>query len=117
MNADLDEDGYPTEATLARIREWPWKDCRGLLEFVKSIWWPDTEWGWTETPETDGVRYAISTGGWSGNEDVIGTMEGNQMFWMLSWHSSRRGGHYEFCVFPMAEDAEAKVQRPPRDQT
>ena len=38
----------------------------------------------------------ISTGGWSGNEDLIGAMQNNAMLWIMTWVSSRRGGHYTF---------------------
>ena len=38
----------------------------------------------------------VSTGGWSGHEDVISALRDNLMFWMLSWVSSTRGGHYVF---------------------
>lgn len=42
------------------------------------------------------IRYTFSTGGWSGNEDLIRAMEQNWMIWSLTWVQSRRGGHYIF---------------------
>jgi hypothetical protein len=42
----------------------------------------------------------ISTGGWSGNEDIIQELLSNQMVKMLTYTSWRRGGHYEFEINP-----------------
>lgn len=81
---------YPTEDDLKKITEWP-TDYASLFDFIRSIW-NYAEWGFT----VDGDTYSLSTGGWSGNEEIIGAMRDNQMFWMQAWESSRRGGHYEF---------------------
>lgn len=89
-----DGDGYPTEDELQTVREWPMDS--GLVkwfDFIEQIWWM-ADWGWRRRGKT----YRISTGGWSGNEDVIEAMQGNTMGWMLCWESSRRGGHYVFRV-------------------
>lgn len=88
-------DEYPTIAELRRVRAWPLEDgFDALLEYVRGLWWmPD--WGWRQTQR----RYYISTGGWSGNEDLITALEENRsLFWVICWVSSRRGGHYEFEV-------------------
>ena len=88
----LDDDGYPTKDTLNLIRDWQSTDGIGLLNFIKDIWY---------------FRYyisnkenmcSLSTGGWSGNEDIIGAMTDNNVWWTLHWVSSKRGGHYEFEV-------------------
>lgn len=84
---------YPTEEELEKIRNWDVNDnnVSEFMAFVKSIWWmPD--WGWRE----ENGRYSISTGGWSGNEDIIGAMMSNRIFWLMFWEQSRRGGHYIF---------------------
>lgn len=83
---------YPTEDTLTRIREWPHTDFRGLLEFVRG------EWTYPERFEGDGARYEVSTGGWSGNEDLIGAMQRNVLFWAMCWEASRRGGWFAFEI-------------------
>lgn len=107
----MDADGYPDEVELAKIREWDWRDLDGLMAYVKELWWmPD--WGWTEevAPQEDdrpAKRYYISTGGWSGNEDLIDAMQENHVVWSLCWWSSRRGGHHEFRLPRMAA-AEAR---------
>lgn len=95
-NIDLtDEHAYPTEAALDMIRHWPNEDLPDLFDFIKSIWWMPS-WGWHEVEEEEVTSYHLSTGGWSGNEDIIGAMRNHHIFWMLYWYSSRVGGHFVF---------------------
>lgn len=85
---------YDETSEIKKIREWPWQDgWADLLAFVRTFWHiPD--WGFKQ----DGKDYAISTGGWSGNEELMGALRANIMFWMVCWKSSRRGGHFEFEI-------------------
>lgn len=83
---------YPTEQELQKIKEWEPSDFHGLMQFVKSLWAFDA-WGWSQ----NGDIYNISTGGWSGNEDVIEAMNSNVVWWMMYWQQSTRGGHYIFA--------------------
>ncbi len=99
-----DADGYPTDEELGRIRAWPWTDdMTEWFAFIRTCWWMP-EWGWSEHEAADPVlkrsarRYDISTGGWSGNEDIIAAMVDNWMLWTTTWCESRRGGHYVFLV-------------------
>ncbi len=97
-----DEHGYPTEEALGLIKEWDSNDQPGMMAFVKQCWWMP-EWGWDEDDGKNFLNkdiriFNISTGGWSGNEDLIGAMQENMIFWMMSWYSSRVGGHYVFKV-------------------
>ena len=107
---------YPTEDELQKIRTWDWHDPHGLMAYVKERWhfadwgWTEEAWGWSDCPADEPAaasrasrKYRISTGGWSGNEDIIRAMQENAFFWTLCWWSSRRGGHYEFRV-ATAED-------------
>ena len=87
MDAD-----YPDTEELKLIVNWTHTDFWGLLAFVRERWQFADCGYWKE----DSRRFHISTGGWSGNEDLIGAMAENRMFWLMCWHSSRRGGHYEF---------------------
>ena len=87
---EMDEDGYPTEETLAAIRAWAPSDF-GLLRAICEIWYYPN----FIVEEQDG-SWAISTGGWSGNEDLIAAMQENEMWWTLHWQEIRRGGHYKF---------------------
>lgn len=88
----MDADGYPEESELKQIAEWSWQDIGGLLAFVQPRWsYPDRWW-------REGDVLHLSTGGWSGNEDLVRAMQQNAGFWHMCWVSSRRGGHYEFDV-------------------
>lgn len=89
---------YPTDEEIARVKSWEFKR-RGafgeFMEYVRSIgnyWtWPDP-FGWNQ----EGRVYHISTGGWSGNEEILGAMQENWIFWAVCWQEHRRGGHYKF---------------------
>jgi hypothetical protein len=84
----------PTKEELKKIEKWSAKDCSGLMDFIHGIWeYADCGY-WVQKDKI----YNISTGGWSGNEDIMGALERNWMFWILCWQESRRGGHYIFHV-------------------
>lgn len=105
------DDGYPTDKELTQIREWPLTDLLGWFAFIKCCWWaPD--WGWRQYDGRDGDRweriYQISTGGWSGNEDIIDAMERSDCW--STWYQTRRGGHYEFRVRLAADDVLTSCQ-------
>ena len=87
---NLDEGGYPTEETLEEIREWPYEEADALFEAIGSIWKYPEYW------QRDGRTFQVSTGGWSGHEDMIRALLENDMVWISTWQSSRRGGHYVF---------------------
>ena len=62
------------------------------MEYIKPLWnYADCGY-WNFENDI----YSISTGGWSGNEDIIANMQENIVWWMMHWQSSRRGGHYTF---------------------
>ena len=88
----FDGNGYPTKETLQAIREWQ-PPFGPLMAYVR-LAWQYAEWGWSQ----DGDTYTVSTGGWSGNEDPIGALRENLVFWALCWQEHRRGGHYVFIV-------------------
>ena len=82
---------YPSEDDLKRIEAWDVRDCAGLWDFLCSIWcWGD--WGCS----IQGGMWRLATGGWSGNEDIIGALQENKMFWLLCWQRSERGGLHWF---------------------
>ena len=89
-------DGYPNEALLDRIRTWPmaagWDN---LLQLVRDSWdYPDA---FSIKHTQRGVCWAeCATGGWSGNEELIGALRQNLMFWACCWESSSRGGGHTF---------------------
>ncbi len=83
---------YPTEEQLEIIKEWDLikKPVKGLLEYVEPLW---------EYPDRFVYKrhsLYLSTGGWSGNESIIGALKQNLLFWSVYWAKSERGGHYWF---------------------
>lgn len=96
-------DEYPDDDELDKIQYWPHGTHRELMAFVRGIWWRPN-WGWKEKDVVDEdtgdqkKRYEISTGGWSGNESIIGALQKNWLFWATCWLQSSRGGHYVFEV-------------------
>jgi len=99
----FDRDGYPTEETLKAIREWPPEDMRGLAEFVCGAW------QYEDYAKLCGRSLELHTGGWSGNESLIGALQDNVMFWALCWLKSERGGHFWFELPEVAGGAEKGV--------
>lgn len=101
MSEYLDEDGYPTEDALNYIKEFPVTgSAKELLDFVRSLW------NWDHMVHVEARTYpykegkvenimCFSTGGWSGNEDLIRALDDNFIGQML-WVKSERGGHHEY---------------------
>ena len=91
-------ENYPHKQSLKLIRDWPHDQFDELMGFVESLW-RYAEWGFSRDVKLGQVNeYHLSTGGWSGNEEVISALQSNAMFWAMCWQSSRRGGHYVFKV-------------------
>jgi hypothetical protein len=95
----IDQDGYPTEETLKKLAAFDPRtdDAIAFTEYLCLNWVNGFPPEWNREQGT----LKLSTGGWSGCESVItalrqGNEDGIAWFWMLFWHSSRRGGHYEF---------------------
>lgn len=107
----LEEDGYPTESAKTIIEIWPYdRDAKDWFSFIKNLW-TTASWGWKESVEdheykedSKVLRYNISTGGWSGNEELIRAMQRNNLFWGTTWVQSRRGGHYIFEILLKEHD-------------
>lgn len=108
----MDEDGYPEKTELEYIKNFKCdkNNVFTLLDFVHDIWWCP-EWGFVEGKRVDDFfttdmlnhrkkrKYKtlqLSTGGWSGNEDIIRALMDNKYFFLFYWVSSTRGGHYCF---------------------
>ena len=88
---------YPTDEEVAQVKQWEFTTPESFVEFmafVKSIgnYWPTDSFGWQQ----DGRKFSVSTGGWSGNEEILGAMQENWTFWAVCWKKHERGGHYEF---------------------
>lgn len=91
---------YPTEEEVEKVRAWTFEgpeSFEAFMVYVKSIgnYWPAADpFGWKQ----DGRTYHVSTGGWSGNEEILGAMQDNFIFWSVCWHQHNRGGHYVFTL-------------------
>lgn len=107
LRPTFDANGYPTEETCQTIEQWfegrnPLdREVRNaFLAYVMETW-NHNSGKVTVIPFREGIncgeRLEFATGGWSGNEDVIGAME-KTMFWAMYWESSHRGGLYVFIV-------------------
>jgi hypothetical protein len=100
----MNDDNYPTDETLQRIRDWPATDCAGALDFVAECWSDygsesrslTAHEGYVIHMEPDADYLRLATGGWSGNEDLIAAMMDNALLWTLTWRLSARGGLYIF---------------------
>lgn len=88
-------DVYPDDEELDAIKAWPHSDPVGLMAEVRRLWhWPAYA---TEAQAGDNkIRHEFRTGGWSGNEDLIGALRENRVFWSLHWLLSERGGRFVF---------------------
>lgn len=84
-----ENDDYPSEEILDKVRHWKWHDFEGLAQFLCENWhWND------EYAHFDGVTLTLHTGGWSGNEDLISSIA--PAVKGLYLYSFQRGGHYIF---------------------
>lgn len=94
-----DKDGYPTEEEIKTIQEWDLLKYKvqDLLEYVRDCWW-DAEGGFDLDYEPELIILTLHTSGWSGNEEIIGALQSNILFWSLYWEQSNRGGHFIFKI-------------------
>jgi hypothetical protein len=84
----MDEDGYPTDETIAKIEAWDPLDFEGLAEFLVSLW------RFKNYARFENGLLHLSTGGWSGNEDLIAAIPAHwSFFYKQQWRS---GGHFIF---------------------
>ena len=112
---EVDDDGYPTDQTLAEIEVYG----GDLLEFFAGLYkvWHLASWGWHEGRGKGLLgewvrRFHISTAGWSGNESLVEAMRKNYFLWHYAWVQERVGGHFIFEVkkgarCPTKEELEA----------
>lgn len=93
------EDKYPTQEELNKISHWNIVDNKEMLDFlsyIEQLWWTP-EWGF-EVKGKKVISLELHTGGWSGNEDIIGALQNNFIFWSMFWQKSVKGGHYYFKI-------------------
>ena len=111
---EFDADGYPEEDGLEALRSYPidfHSAARFIIEFLGSGDFhyarrsevSDAVDGFTQAP----IKVVnFSTGGWSGNEDLIGTAlrRFDVAHFLKQWNA---GGHYQFQVPVQFLDKEA----------
>ena len=96
----MDNDGYPDDDELESIKAWPPSDLDGCMEYVRERW----KYADSGFFNHDKGSYKLSTGGWSGNEEIIGALHENVVWWMMYWQSSARGGKHVFEALKVAVD-------------
>ena len=80
-------DGYPDDALLERIRQWDIHDKRGVLELLVEEWYyPE------RAREVRPGLFAFSTGGWSGNEDLLGALYESKPWFVMAWNAIKVPG-------------------------
>ena len=106
MNEWLDDDGYPTETALERIRTA--ESVCGALDALRDAW--NKDYGsfteelrpeelavvTLETQDNEERFYRFATGGWSGCEDAIAAFQENFVAHAMSWRMSASGGLHIF---------------------
>lgn len=92
----FDRDGYPTDETLLEIERFPHEEGPyAFLEFVQEAW---SSYGVIKgILKEDKTRIEFVTGGWSGNEMIMSSIQAN-VFYPLYWQSSHRGGLHVFEI-------------------
>lgn len=99
----LDDDNYPTDEGLDYLRCFTGTPAElvALLGEVMDAYGTVTWDGQPDRFDETVNEVRISTGGWSGNEEIIGHLK-RSFFWFRYWETSRRGGHFTFHVPPAA---------------
>ena len=91
-------DEYPRDSELRMLAKWDFekRSVHKFLSEIERLWhWPD--WGFNLKGKNV-LRLSLHTGGWSGNESIIGAIEKNFIFWATCWQETRVGGHYKFTI-------------------
>lgn len=87
---------YPSEEFLAWVRSYDVLK-EGPCKLIQAI---KDEWQWRDLirwyPKIRTLK--ISTGGWSGHEDIISALQENSLFFAMYWWATLRGGHYTFKI-------------------
>lgn len=100
----LDDEGYPTDEYLDFIRGYKPGDDVSFIDFIniiKDSWWM-SEWGFILRRRYGGKRrLELHTGGWSGNEMIIGAIKSNMYLthFKMRYVMWKAGGHYYFDIY------------------
>ena len=91
----MDKDGYPSDECLRYLRRIA-KDPKRIEEMFRLIieaW----DYKYAGYYRRRGRKIWLSTAGWSGNESLIGAIDGS-FNWFITAYSWKRGGHYVFLL-------------------
>ena len=96
----IDSDGYPTEQSVAALEAWrptSFDDAGLFVGWDLPEIWERTGYGTARVAiDKDGQAHIFySTGGWSGNEELMGAVMGNFLC-SYHWNAHFSGGHYIF---------------------
>jgi hypothetical protein len=94
---ELWDDGYPTDAALDLINSFTGTHAE-LFALVRMLWSPYGVMHVTLTEDGSEISIVLATGGWSGNESIIGALENSFYVQMRLWHSATRGGRHEYRI-------------------
>jgi hypothetical protein len=86
---------YPTEEALSLIKNWDEEDFSSLAVFICSVW--NSDYGSASLTGKRVKTLRLATGGWSGNEDIVTTLQ-ETMFAKVCWQVSKRGGLYIYKI-------------------
>lgn len=89
---------YPTEEELKRIElfDLSKEGVDNFIDFLESIIW-NPDWCFKLSGKRV-LRIQFHTGGWSGNESIINSLQKNFIFWSMCWRRHDVGGHYWFEI-------------------
>ncbi len=89
-----DSYGYPTDSFISLIENFDaFKRCSSLMQLIEENW---AVVPWVATANGTQTEFAVHTGGWSGNEQLIRAMKSNSDLWKEVFVSEQVGGHYVF---------------------
>jgi hypothetical protein len=92
---------YPSEIVLERIKKFDIfeEDIEKLIELIENEWeFADCGYFTYKGKYRNHRLLKLSTGGWSGNEEIIDALKSNFAFWSAYWWKEERGGHYWFKI-------------------
>lgn len=92
----MEDYNYPNDDELNYIEKFGWTGQ--VPNYHKLFDYITPQWEVYGTIKKTGNKYYLATGGWSGNEDIIGALKKNHIFWGTCWQMSQRGGAYTFKV-------------------
>ena len=73
------------------------KEIKKFIDYIYALTWTPSWCIVFKKSVPDVWLMEYHTGGWSGNEQIVGAMQ-KTYFWVFYWQLSRRGGHYWFEI-------------------